>query len=127
MTATRRRTVAFGFALLTYVLLLLGSLAILSGGGVTGVVPRALVALLPVPAAVGVVALSVDQFRANDELQQRIQLNALVVAFLGTLVTTFSWGFLEGVGVERLSGFVVFGMLVVLYVAALGLARRSYR
>lgn len=127
MTATRRRTVAFGLALLTYVLLLLGSLAILSGGGVTGVMPRALVALLPVPAAVAVVAVSVDQFLANDELQQRIQLNALVVAFLGTLVATFSWGFLEGVGVERLSGFVVFGMLIVLYVAGLALARRRYR
>ena len=124
---TGPRAVAFGAALLTYAVLLLISIAILSGGGVTSPPLQALVALLPVPAAVALLVLAITRFLATDEMQQQIQLTALALSFLGTLLVTFSWGFLEGVGVERLSGFAVFGTLVLLYVAGLALAGRRYR
>ena len=56
-----------------------------------------------------------------------LTLMGLAVSFLGTLVVTLSWGFLENVGVERLSGFVVFGLLVALYIAGTAAATRRYR
>jgi hypothetical protein len=71
--------------------------------------------------------VSISYFLASDELEQRIQLVGLGVAFLGTLMVTFSWGFLEGIGYERLSGFATFGVLVALYVAGLVVAQRRYR
>ena len=115
MTGRRRRTVALVTALVGYMGLLLVSIAILQGGAVVGDLPRVLVALMPVPAAAAIIAISIAQFLADDELQQRIRLTALAVSCLGTMLVAFSWGFLEGLGYERLSGFVIFGILVGLY------------
>jgi hypothetical protein len=125
MSDHARRAAFFG-GLALYVALLLVSIWLLSNvAGLTAPL-RALVALLPVPAAMLIVAGSVGQFLAGDELQQRVQLNALAVAFLGTLLVTFSWGFLEGVGFDRLTGFTTFGILVAFYGAGLVVARRRY-
>ena len=44
-----------------------------------------------------------------------------------TLLVTFTWGFLEGVGIERLGGFTLFGILVALYLAGLAWASTRYR
>jgi hypothetical protein len=49
------------------------------------------------------------------------------VSFLGTALVVFSWGLLEGIGFERLSGFAVFGVLVALYLGGLLWAQRRYR
>ena len=127
MTGRRRRTVAFGAALAAYAGLLLVSIAILQGDAIVGDLPRALVALMPVPAAAAIVAISIAQFLADDELQQRIRLTALAVSCLGTLLVAFSWGFLEGIGFERLSGFAIAGILVGLYAAGFLWSERRYR
>ncbi len=72
-------------------------------------------------------AISIRVFLAGDELEQRTRLSGLAVSVLGTLLVTFSWGLLEGLGFERLSGFVVFGVLITLYVAGLAWATHRYR
>ncbi len=123
----RYSAVALVVLFLAYAVLLVVSTGILSSGGISGGPLRALVALLPVPAALGIIAILMARFLATDELEQRIQLTAVALSFLGTLVLTFSWGFLEGVGFERLSGFTVFAVLVGLYVIGLVSARRRYR
>ena len=127
MTGRRRRTVALVTALVGYTGLLLVSIAILQGGAVVGDLPRVLVALMPVPAAAAIIAISIAQFLADDELQQRIRLTALAVSCLGTMLVAFSWGFLEGLGYERLSGFVIFGILVGLYSVGYRWSARRYR
>ena len=127
MSSTRRRATAFGGALLAYGLLLGLSVAILKSDAVADGPLRAAVALLPVPAALALIGIAVQAFLGSDELEQRTQLIGLAVSFLGTALVTFSWGLLEGVGFARLSGFVVLGLLVVLYVAGLAWARRRYR
>jgi hypothetical protein len=127
LTTPRSRRIAFGVALAAYAALLVGSISLLSAQPGPGGLVRAVVALLPVPAAVALVIVAISQFLASDELEQRVQLVGLGVAFLGTLLVTFSWGFLEGIGFERLPGFATFGVLVALYVAGLLLAQRRYR
>jgi hypothetical protein len=119
--------VAFAAGFVVYATLLVVSISVLSADPGLAAPVRALVALMPVPAAVAIILVAIGEFLASDELQQRIQLVALAVAFLGTLLVCFSWGFLEGIGFERLSGFVVFGMLGAFYGAGLLAAQRRYR
>ena len=114
-------------ALVAYAGLLLVSIAILRGDAIVGDLPRALVALMPVPAAMAIIAIAIAQFLADDELQQRIRLTALAVSCLGTMLVAFSWGFLEGLGYEPLSGFVIFGILVGLYAVGFLWSARRYR
>jgi hypothetical protein len=109
-----------------YAALLVVSISALSSEPALADPVRALVALMPVPAAAFIVLLAIGEFLASDELEQRKQLVGLALAFLGTLLVTFSWGFLEGVGFERLTGFVTFGMLMAFYGVGLLIARRRY-
>ncbi len=127
MTGRHRRTLELGAALVSYAGLLLVSIAILRGDAIVGDLPRALVALMPVPAAIAIIAIAIAQFLADDELQQRIRLTALAVSCLGTMLVAVSWGFLEGLGYEPLSGFVIFGILVGLYAVGFVWSARRYR
>jgi hypothetical protein len=127
VTGRHRRTLELGAALVAYAGLLIVSIAILRGDAIVGDLPRALVALMPVPAAIAIIAIAIAQFLADDELQQRIRLTALAVSCLGTMLVAFSWGFLEGLGYEPLSGFVIFGILVGLYAVGFMWSARRYR
>ena len=123
---TGRRLVAFVGALVLYGALLLLARGLLAGNGFSGPA-QVLIALLPVPAGVALLVIAIAQFGSHDELEQRIRLMALAISFCGTLLVTFTWGFLEGVGIERLGGFTVFGILVALYLAGLAWASTRYR
>ena len=124
---TGRGVPALAAAIAAYAVLLVASLLLLGGGSIDDERLRVAITLLPMPAAAATVAISIRAFASADELEQRIRLMGLAVSFLGTLVVTLSWGFLENVGVERLSGFVVFGLLVALYIAGTAAATRRYR
>ena len=126
MTKTRR-AVAFGAALAAYAALLVVSIVLLSGESVAEGPMRVVAALLPVPAATALVVIATTAFMASDELEQRTRLIGLALSFLGTLLLALSWGFLEGVGFERPSGFLIFSVLVVLYVLGSTFAQRRYQ
>lgn len=97
-----------------------------------GATLRVVVALLPVPAYVWFLLAQIEAARHLDELWQRIQLEALVIAFpstfMGVLVTwllhragpladlTFSGGVLA---------FIL--MMILFYIGGLVLAARRYR
>ena len=123
---TGRRPAAFVGALVLYGALLLLARALLAGNGFSGPA-QVLIALLPVPAGVALLVIAIAQFGSHDELEQRIRLTALAISFCGTLLVTLTWGFLEGVGIQRLGGFTVFGVLVALYLAELAWASTRYR
>src|SRR6476660_9195987 len=57
--------------------------------------PRILVALLPLPGNVTLIALVLRWIRTLDEFQKRIHLEAVVVAFLATGVAVFVYGYLR--------------------------------
>jgi hypothetical protein len=62
-----------------------------------------------------------------DELQRRIQLEALALASDGTALLTFSYGFLENVGFPHLSLFWVLPLMCALWGLGAGVAGRKYR
>ncbi|MGK6313569.1 hypothetical protein [Neorhizobium sp. DT-125] len=88
---------------------------------------RPLVALLPMVPALTVCWVVLRQLRRMDELQQRIQIEAIGLAFAGTAVITFGYGFLEIVGFSRLSMFVVWPLMATLWIVGTIVGNRRYR
>ena len=88
---------------------------------------RDLIALSPMIPAAATAWIVLRELRRMDELQRRIQLEALGFSFAGTAILTFSYGFLEGLGYPRLSMFTVWPVLAVLWVVGLVVARRRYQ
>lgn len=122
----RRFIVEFSASMVAYMIVLVGSVWVLNIGGIEGgwKIAVALAPMLPGAA----VALSVmRQVRSSDELQRRIQLEALSLAFAGTALATFSYGFLENVGYPRLSMFFVWPLMAVLWMLGGFISGRRFR
>lgn len=85
---------------------------------------RTVAAMVPAVPVGYVVWLVVDRIRSLDEYWQRIHLTALPIAFLGSLLVAFTWGFVENAGFERLDGFVMSAVMGGLYLVGLWVARR---
>ena len=123
---SRQYTMELSAALAIYAFLLVGSIELLQH--VVLASPwRDAVALSPMVAAVAVPWIVLREMRRMDELQVRVQFEALGFAFAGTAILTFSYGFLEGLGYPRLSMFTVWPILAVLWAVGLVLARRRYQ
>jgi hypothetical protein len=113
-------------ALVLYGLMLVGSIKLLDH--VTIAAPwRDVIALSPMVGGLACAWAILRELRRMDELQQRIQLEALGFAFALTALITFSYGFLEGLGYPRLSMFSVWPVMAVLWAVGLVLARRRYQ
>jgi hypothetical protein len=75
-----------------------------------------------------VVLMIVRGIRRLDELQRRIQLEALAGAFAGTAILVTTWGFLEIAGAPEIRwGLWIWPAMTVLWAGGLLLARRRYR
>ena len=122
---SKQYTMELGGALAVYALMLVGSISLLQHVDVAR--PwRDLLALSPMVPAAAVAWIVLRELRRMDELQRRVQLEALGFSFAGTAILTFSYGFLEGLGYPRLSMFSVWPILAVLWAVGLVLARRRY-
>ncbi len=112
--------------LAVYGLALVGSIELLQH---TDFAPgwQAAIALTPMLACLAAAWVILREIRRMDELQRRIQFEALGFSFAVTALGTFSYGFLEGLGYPRLSMFVVWPILAGLWVVGLALARRRYQ
>jgi hypothetical protein len=91
---------------------------------------RLAAALLPVPAFAWFIVEEVRLLRRLDELERRIQLEALAVAFPLSVLLVFALGMLERAGLavptlERLRD--VWALAFIPYALGLFLARRRYR
>jgi hypothetical protein len=124
--ACRRYLIELGSGLFVYLILTWGSVLVLRHAGV-GEPWRSLVCLVPIIGAAGCCWAILRRLHGLDELQLRLQLEALAVAFAGTALLSISYGFLEGVGYPRLSMFVVWPLMAVLWGIGLLLARRRYQ
>ena len=82
--------------------------------------------LLPMLGAGLAVWAIVRGHRRLDELQRRVQFEALSFAFAGTAFLTFGWGFLELAGYPRLPAFGIWPLMATLWVVGLAVARRRY-
>jgi cadmium resistance protein CadD (predicted permease) len=103
----------FGGAMLLYIVVLFVSVRLLALLG--GSPWRTLAALLPVlPIALGLLAF-MRFFRSMDELQKRIQLDALAFSFGATGMLTFSYGLLQNAGLPQVPLLVVFPLMIALW------------
>ncbi|QLL11353.1 hypothetical protein [Pseudomonas chlororaphis] len=85
------------------------------------------VSLIPVIPLIAMALAVIRQLRRLDELSQRIQLNALGIAFVCTALITFSYGFLEIAGLPRLSMFAVWPIMGSVWLVATLIGNRRYR
>jgi hypothetical protein len=85
------------------------------------------IALIPMLPAAAIPLVIVRLLRRLDELQRRIQLEALGFAFGGTAVLTFGYGFLQGVGFPAVSWFAIWPLMAMLWLLGCFLAGQRYR
>src|SRR5579885_2807355 len=117
---TRRYLQEFGAALLAYMGVLVLSVNLLNAyPGAPWRVPVALAPMLP---GLLMVLAVVRQLGRLDELQRRVQLEAMAFAFGGAAVVTFSYGFLENVGFPDLSWHFVWPIMAVLWLLGAAIA-----
>lgn len=83
--------------------------------------------LLPMLPACAIPLVIVRLLARVDELQRRIQLEALGFAFGATGVATFAYGFLETAGLPRLSWFFIWPLMGLFWAAGCLWAARRYR
>ncbi|MCQ2048658.1 Uncharacterised protein [Stutzerimonas stutzeri] len=121
----QRFLVHFSLAMGAYVVAVVISVLLLinlHGGAL-----RTLSALLPVLPMIAVAIVVIRQIRHLDELARMIHLEGLAVAFVGTALVTFSYGFLETAGFPRLSMFLVWSLMAPLWALGSFFAWRRYR
>ena len=87
---------------------------------------RFFVAILPVIPMVFALLAFLRWLNSLDELQQRIQLNAIAFAAGATGMLTFAWGFLESAGAPCLSWTFIFPLMILFWGLGGVIARRTY-
>jgi len=123
-TLTAYKTqIQFGFAMLAYLMVLVGSVTVVRANPEAGW--RYWVAVLPVLPAGIVIWLVVRQLGRLDEVQKRTQMQAIGFSLATTGLVTFGYGFLEGAGLPQLSSIFVLPMIAAFWgLGLLGLALR---
>ena len=126
MFTGRKYTIELGAALALYAALLVGANMAERALHPTG---AALIALNLVPmigAVAGAVAIMRGLWRM-DELQRRIQFDAIAMAFLATALITFGWGFVENEGVPHLRAFMVWPIMGTCWAIGIAISAWRYR
>ena len=121
---TYKTQIQFGFAILAFLMILVGAVTVVAANSSEGW--RYWFALLPaVPAGV-IVWLVVRELGRLDEVQKRVQMQAIGFSLAATSLTTFGYGFLEGAGLPALSSILVLPLIVAFWgIGLFGLALRA--
>lgn len=124
--ADRRYLIEFGGAMVAYMIVLVASIALFNNmdPGSGWRIPLALVPMVPVVFAL---FAFVNYFGRIDELQRRVQLEALAFAFGGTALLTFGYGFMQVAGFPQVSWFFVWPIMAALWLIGSVLANRRYK
>jgi cadmium resistance protein CadD (predicted permease) len=123
--ATRAYLKEFGGAMLAYVILLPLSIVLIQDHpAAPWRWPVALLPVIPVALAFWAILRAVTRM---DELQRRIQFEALVVSVGGTIILTFGYGTLQNVGLPPLNLMFVTPLVVALWGLGLAWTSRRYR
>ncbi len=125
-SGARRYLLELAAVMTAYGLVLIGSIHWLKLG-IDHPLLRTIVAMSPVIPGACTIWVVMRQFGRLDELMRKIQLDALALAFAGTAVLTFSYGFLEGIGYPRLSLFFVWPLMALLWIVGICIGNWRYR
>src|SRR5262249_49320895 len=88
---------------------------------------RYFVALLPVLPAMGIPYAAVRVMQTMDELELRMQLEALAFGFLAAALVTFTYGLLQNADLPQVSWVWVWPVMAVCWLVGQLVARRKYR
>lgn len=88
---------------------------------------RALSALSPLLPLLGFVHLEYQRIRATDELRQRIELEACMIALVAGIPLLTAWGLLGNAGLVRVNPLFAAPLLVATYAVAQFYAYWRYR
>ena len=88
---------------------------------------RYLFAALPVIPSAFAMWAALRFFRSLDELQRRIQFEAIAFSFLGTCLISLNWGVLQRVGMPPAGVLWITLLILALYCIGLLIACRRYR
>jgi len=122
----RRYLLEFGAGMAGYGVVLAASIYLLKTGSPDAPM-REILSLLPMLPALAICWAVIRQLRRMDELQRKMQFEALGLAFAATALVTFSYGFLEGVGFPRISMFVVWPVMAVFWLIGTLISHLRYR
>jgi hypothetical protein len=122
---SRRYLAEFGTAMAVYVVVVLISGAVVRAHPDAGW--RYVVAVTPLIPAVAAAVAVLRHMGRIDELERRIQLEALAFGALLTGLVTFTYGFAEQAGAPSLSMVFVLPLLVALWGVGVGAATWRYR
>jgi hypothetical protein len=123
--AARAYVIEFGGAMAAYVVVLLVSLELLRAFPHSGW--RIPLALAPVVPTLFALAAFMRFLGRMDELQRRIQLQAIGFGFGATAILTFAYGFLQLVGFPPISWLFILPLMVVLWGLGAAVAAWKYR
>ena len=122
--ASKRYAREFIIAMIAYGIVIIISRLTLNN---TGESPwRFVLALLPLIPVLFLITGFIRYLSGIDELQQRIQLQAIGLAAGTTGLLTFAYGFLELEGFPSLSTFFIFPLMIMLWGLGLAFFSRRY-
>jgi hypothetical protein len=116
----------FFLSIAAYVIVLIGSITILKLTKFSHPI-QTLIALMPVVPIILVILSIMRGLRDSDELQQKVQYNAIMFSAVGTGLITFSYGLLENVGFPPFPTIWVLPMMFVLWGFSLGYFWKKYQ
>ncbi|KGJ05323.1 hypothetical protein SAMN04487972_10625 [Paracoccus halophilus] len=88
---------------------------------------RILIALSPMLPAAFICGAVVWSIRQMDELQRKLQFEALALSFSGTALITFGYGFLEGAGFPKISMFAVWPLMAAIWFVGVVIGRLRFK
>ncbi len=122
----RQYTLELGCALAIYAALLVASFY-LTRTLHLGELARYAIVLTPILGIVGCVWTIIRHLRRLDEMQRRIQLEALAISFAGSAFGSLAWGFAESAGAPHLPTFLIWPIMASLWVVGGFISHRRYR
>ena len=122
---TYKTQIQFAFAILAFLMVLVGSVTVVEAN--SDVSWKYVVAAIPILPAGLVIWLFVRALSRLDEVQKRIQVQALGFSMAATALTTFGYGFLEGVGWPALNGTFILPLMALLWGVGMMVLALRYR
>lgn len=117
--------IQFAFALLAFLMVLAGSVTVVQANGAQ--TWRYVVAAIPAAPAGIVIWLFVRTLSRLDEVQKRVQVQALGFSLAATALLTFGYGFLEGIGWPQMNGTLVLPLSALLWGVGMIVVALRYR
>jgi len=110
---TYKTQIQFAFAILAFLMILVGSVTVLQANG--AVTWRYFIAAIPALPAGIVIWLFVRALSRLDEVQKRVQVQALGFSLAATALVTFGYGFLESIGWPVMNGTLILPLMALLW------------